>query len=174
MNTLPTIAPPAAPFTLPTAEPGASPAAPTSTSQPTPPPGLTRNHHAGWSGARSVEAAILAVVDGAADRAIWVICDHPTEGSAVYGRVVIGHGYDPQCGWRWRWCGEGDEPWSASSSTICESDAQRGGETTCIAVVAAHLAATAERLRWTTCRESAQSPWIYRQSVEPGPRAPGL
>lgn len=88
--------------------------------------------------------------------------------------------YDPQCGWRW--CGADDDPWGASSSTICESDAQRGGEHRCIAIVAARLAAEAERIRWTVKHSADGSkpsvlppvgaPWIYRQPVEPGPRVP--
>lgn len=49
----------------------------------------------------------------------FIVADHHTKGDQVYHRAVVAAAViDDEV--RWRWCGEGDTPDGAGSSTICD------------------------------------------------------
>jgi hypothetical protein len=59
----------------------------------------------------------------------FVVADHSSVGDHIHHSVTVGITHI-KGGTRWRWCGEGDDPRGAGSSTICDyhtGDRPEGG-----------------------------------------------
>jgi hypothetical protein len=108
---------------------------------------LKLSHDYGWCGPMAIVAGLRHVLVnyGAADNTVtFLVADHPLYGKALHMRQVVGIAV-VDTRERWRWCGEGDKPMGANSSSICDFDPDSLAEV--VAEVACRLAICVGRHR---------------------------
>ena len=80
-----------------------------------------RSYNAGWHGPSGVVEGLRDVSRNQEKTVTFLVAEHHSQGDRIYVRHLIGVA-SINGELRWRWCGEGDRPDGASSSTICDFD----------------------------------------------------